>query len=44
MKTFKDLDSKPHPLGMGGTQAKMKFENNKTISVIQGIKRFLLWH
>ena len=36
MKTFKDLEFKPHPNGQGGVQAIMKFENGHRISVVGG--------
>ncbi len=34
MKTFKDLEFKPHPMG-AGIQARMDFENGYGVSVIQ---------
>ena len=37
MKTFKDLEFKPHTIGYG-KQAVMEFENGKNISVIIGEK------
>ena len=36
MKTFKDLEFKPHPNGQGGVQAIMKFKNGHRISVVGG--------
>jgi hypothetical protein len=35
MKTFNDLDFKPHSNGMGGVQARIKFENGYGASVIK---------
>ena len=35
MKTFNDLDFRPHPNGMGGVQARIKFENGYGASVIK---------
>ena len=35
MKTFSDLEFKPHPLA-GGTQATIEFENGYGVSVITG--------
>lgn len=36
MKTFKDLEFKTHPTGLGGTQATMDFDNGYGVSVITG--------
>jgi len=36
MKTFNDLVFKPHKLGMGGVQARMKLNNGYSISVVGG--------
>ena len=35
MKTFNDLDFKPHSNGMGGVQARIKFENGYGASIIK---------
>lgn len=35
MKTFKDLEFKPHLAGMGGVQASMNFDNGYGVSVIK---------
>lgn len=51
MKTFKDLEFKPHPNGMGGIQAVMEFNNGHKISVVggreglygDGVKTFEIW-
>ena len=34
MKTFKDLEFKPHPNGHGGVQATIDFDNGRGASVI----------
>jgi len=34
MKTFKDLEFKPHPNGQGGKQATIEFDNGVVASVI----------
>ena len=36
IKTFKDLEFKVHPNGMGGIQAVMEFDNGHRISVVGG--------
>ncbi len=36
MKEFKDLEFETHPSGIGGTAAKMNFENGFGVSVIFG--------
>ena len=36
LKTFDDLDFGPHPIGRGGVQAKIKFDNDYEISVVGG--------
>ena len=51
IKTFKDLEFKAHPNGMGGIQAVMKFDNGHRISVVggsdglygDGITTFEIW-
>lgn len=51
MKTFKDLEFKPHRSGLGGIQAVMEFNNGHKISVVggreglygDGIKTFEIW-
>ena len=35
LKTFDDLKFNPHPLGMGGVQALMEFDNGYGVSVVQ---------
>jgi hypothetical protein len=35
MKTFKDLEFKDHPNGMGGVQAKIQFDNGFGASVVK---------
>jgi hypothetical protein len=35
MKTFKNLDFKPHPNNMGGVQAIEKFDNGYGVSVVR---------
>ncbi len=35
MKTFKDLDFKPHSNGMGGVQARIQFDNRYGASVVK---------
>jgi hypothetical protein len=35
MKTFEDLEFKDHPNGMGGVQAKIKFDNGFGASVVK---------
>lgn len=35
-KTFRDLDFKPHPSGLGGKQAIIEFDNGHRISVVGG--------
>jgi hypothetical protein len=34
MKTFKDLEFKPHPTGLGGVQATIDFDNGRGASVV----------
>ena len=34
MKTFKDLEFKPHPTGLGGVQATIGFDNRYGASVV----------
>ena len=36
MKTFKDLDFKPHSIRLSGEQATMNFDNKYGVSVISG--------
>ena len=51
MKTFEDLKFKPHPIGKGGVQSIMKFENGHRISVVggkeglygDGVNTFEIW-
>ena len=51
MKTFNDLQFKPHPNGRGGIQAIMEFENGHRISVVggseglygDGVETFEIW-
>ena len=51
IKTFKDLEFKVHPNGMGGIQAVMEFDNGHRISVVggsnglygDGISTFEIW-
>lgn len=51
IKTFKDLEFKVHPNGMGGIQAVMEFDNGHRISVVggsaglygDGITTFEIW-
>jgi hypothetical protein len=35
MKTFKDLEFKDHPNGMGGVQAKIQFDNGFGASIVK---------
>ena len=35
MKTFKDLEFRPHPNHMGGVQATEKFDNGYGVSVVK---------
>jgi hypothetical protein len=35
MKTFKDLEFKPHATGMGGVMSRITFENGYGASVVQ---------
>ena len=35
MKTFKDLEFKEHPNGMGGVQAKIQFDNGFGASIVK---------
>lgn len=35
MKTFKDLEFKPHPNNMGGVQSIIKFDNGYGASIVQ---------
>jgi hypothetical protein len=35
MKTFKDLEFKEHPNGMGGVQAKIQFSNGFGASIVK---------
>ena len=51
MKTFDDLEFKPHPNGLGGKQAVMEFDNGHRISVVgggiglygDGVRTFEIW-
>jgi hypothetical protein len=36
MKTFNDLEFKPHPSGIGGIVSRIKFDNGYGASVVQG--------
>jgi len=36
MKTFNDLEFKPHPLGIGGIVSRIKFDNGYGASVVKG--------
>jgi len=36
MKTFNDLEFKPHPSGIGGIVSRIKFDNGYGASIVQG--------
>ena len=36
MKTFNDLEFKPHPSGIGGILSRIKFDNGYGASIVQG--------